>query len=211
LIDIGSTTTDIIPLKDGRPVTLGMTDPERMVSGELIYTGVTRSPLCAVARDIPWRGQRCPLAHELFATTWDAYLTLGYLPEEPQSTYTADGRPATKNNARDRLARAICVDREMFDEHDAIAAAESISRDQLNLLKTALNAVLQRMDGTPSTIVISGQGEFLARRLLEAVELRGEIVALSAKLGPIVSQAAPAHALAVLAREKLQQRNIASQ
>ena len=53
LIDVGSTTTDIVPLQDGRPTPQGRTDPERMRSGELVYTGVRRTPLCA-----SWRRRR---------------------------------------------------------------------------------------------------------------------------------------------------------
>ena len=100
LIDIGSTTCDLIPLVDGQPVTIGKTDPNRMINGELIYTGVERSPVCAVAQLVPWRGRKCPTAHEVFATMWDVYLTLGDLPEEPKSTHTADRRPATHGGPR---------------------------------------------------------------------------------------------------------------
>jgi hypothetical protein len=211
LIDIGSTTSDIIPLKNGWPVARGLTDPERMASGELVYTGVTRSPVCAVARDVPWRGERCPLAHELFATMWDVYLMLGDLPEEPQSLHTADGRPATKTAAHDRLARAICADREMFDDRDAMTAAESIAAAQRSLLNAALQRVLQRMEMQPATIITSGQGEFLARRLIEEPQLRGKVVSVSCELGPQVSQAATAHALAVLAREAWERKDVEQQ
>ncbi len=48
LIDIGTTTTDIIPLVDGVPVPLGRTDPDRLRSGELVYRGWRRTPLCAL-------------------------------------------------------------------------------------------------------------------------------------------------------------------
>ena len=74
LIDIGSTTTDVIPLVDGLPRNQGKTDTQRLLCGELVYTGVERSPVCAVVGHLPYRGQLCPVAQELFATTWDAYL-----------------------------------------------------------------------------------------------------------------------------------------
>ena len=131
VIDVGSTTTDIIPLIDGAPVAMGHTDPKRMLSGELVYTGVERSPLCAVVNALPWRGRKCPIAHELFATTWDVYLMLGDLPEEPSRGNTADRRAATKDTAWDRLARSICADREMFSLADAQAAAEGAAAAQL--------------------------------------------------------------------------------
>src|SRR6185503_8193489 len=43
LIDIGSTTTDIIPIIDGRVAVSGRTDPDRLASGELVYTGALRT------------------------------------------------------------------------------------------------------------------------------------------------------------------------
>lgn len=201
LVDIGSTTCDVVSLVDGRPAAAGNTDPERLAAGELIYTGVVRSPVCAVASALPWRGKQVPTAHELFATTWDAYLTLGDLPEEPRSRHTADGRPATKAAARDRLARSICADRTMFDEADAQAAATAIARAQLAKIAIAAQGVLRRLPSQPGAVVISGQGEFLARQLLERMKSSAEVISLNERLGAALSQAAPAHALAVLARE----------
>jgi (4-(4-[2-(gamma-L-glutamylamino)ethyl]phenoxymethyl)furan-2-yl)methanamine synthase len=202
VLDLGSTTCDITPLINGLPVAVGRTDPQRLVNGELVYTGVERSPVCAVVRSLPWRGQTCPVAQELFATTWDAYLSLDDLPEEPDSTHTADGRPATRSCARDRLARAICADREMFDERDAMEAASTIAAAQLEQLHAAVVTVAGRMAVEPQMAVICGQGEFLLRRLLERWWPALRVVSLTERLGPNVSRVAPAHALAVLARER---------
>lgn len=201
LIDIGSTTCDFIPLADGLPAATGKTDPERLACGELVYTGVVRSPVCAVVAALPWRRMQVPVAQELFATTYDAYLTLGDLPEAPNDRQTADGRAATRAAARDRLARAICADRETFSDDDAQAAAAAIARTQLSKLAIAMQGVLRRLPQPPGTIVTGGQGEFLAGRLIEKLGLNVAIVSLAETLGPNLSRVAPAHALAVLARE----------
>ena len=201
LVDVGSTTCDLIPLVDGQPVTIGKTDPNRMINGELIYTGVQRAPVCAVAQLVPWRGRKCPLAHENFATMWDAYLTLGDLPEEPTSVHTADRRPATKAAARDRLARSICADREMFSESDARIMAEALAQAQLRKISAIATQLIARLLQPPHTVVISGRGEFLARRVLDKLKLKANIVSLTRELGTELSRCAPAHALAVLARE----------
>ncbi len=201
LLDIGSTTCDLVPLENGRPVPLGHTDPERLMSGELVYTGVVRSPVCAVATSLPWHGAQVPTAHELFATTLDAYLTWGELPEEPECTQTADGRPATKAAARDRLARMICADRGMFDDNDALAAATAVARAQLAKIAVAAQAVVRTMSSPPTTVVACGQGEFLASRLMEKLKLSATLVTLGNELGADLSRVATAHALAVVARE----------
>ncbi len=137
VIDVGSTTCDLVPLRDGQPAARGRTDPERLVWGELVYTGVQRSPISAVARQLPWRGQLCPTAQELFATTWDVYLLLGDLPEEASSAQTADGRPATRRFAHERLARAICADREMVGLDEALEMARAAADAQLSQLAAA--------------------------------------------------------------------------
>lgn len=201
LIDIGSTTCDLIPLVDGLPVTIGKTDTNRMINGELIYTGVQRPPVCAVANLVPWRGRKCPVAQEVFATMWDVYLTLGELPEEPNSTHTADRRGATKAAARNRLARAICADREVFSEHDAKVISESLAQSQMSKIAAIATQLLARLQQPPHTVVISGRGEFLARAVLDKIKLKANIVSLTRELGPELSYCAPAHALAVLARE----------
>jgi probable H4MPT-linked C1 transfer pathway protein len=202
LIDIGSTTTDIILLVDGRPKIQGLTDTERLLSGELVYTGVERSPVCAVLGHLPYRQQSCPVAQELFATTWDAYLILSELPEEPENKNTADGRPATRDAAQARLARCICADSTTFDVNDAIAVAEAIRRGQVALIAAALAKV--QLEQTIETIILSGHGEFLARGVFDYFEVPKRIVSLTAELGPELSRCAPAHALAVLAREGIE-------
>ncbi|MCA9118530.1 MAG: hypothetical protein KDA79_25890, partial [Planctomycetaceae bacterium] len=57
LVDIGSTTTDVIPLMDGFPQTAGRTDQQRMANSELVYTGTVRTPVCAVVKGVPWNGR----------------------------------------------------------------------------------------------------------------------------------------------------------
>jgi len=200
-IDIGTTTTDIIPLADGKVVAAGKGDTERLIHGELVYTGVERSPLCAVISAAPWRGNQCPLAQEVFATTLDVYLTLGDFPDDPASTRTADGRPATREAARDRLARAICADRTMFTAEEATAMAEAATRSQLAKIAVAAGQVVKRLPGPPQTVIVSGRGEFLARRVAERMWSGARVLSLHDQLGPDVSACAPAHALAVLSRE----------
>jgi probable H4MPT-linked C1 transfer pathway protein len=201
LVDIGSTTCDLIPLVDGQPSTKEVSDTDRLVSGELVYTGVERTPVCALVHEIPYRGQGCPVAREVFATAGDVYLLLGELREEAQSTQTADGRPATIDAARVRLGRMICADGEAFTHQDAAAACDAIRAAQLATIVSAARQIVRRLPGALTKVVLSGQGEFLARRAVEELGLRCEVVSLTKELGPEISRCAPAHGLAVLARE----------
>jgi probable H4MPT-linked C1 transfer pathway protein len=199
LVDLGSTTTDIIPLAADKPEASGRTDTQRLLAGELVYTGIERTPVCAMADSIPYRGRLCSVARELFATMWDVYLVLDQLPEEPESTNTADGRPATKAAAVDRLARMICADSDSFEFDDAVNAARYLSEVQRRQIETAFDQVLARMASSPKTVVLSGQGEFLLRQMFDGRMTTAKLVSLTEELGPVLSRCAPAHALAVIA------------
>lgn len=201
LIDVGSTTTDLVPIADGALRNQGVDDASRMMRGELVYTGVTRTPLCAVAPAAVYRGRPCPLAAEWFATTQDVYLTLGSLPEAPLSYATANGRPATVEAARDRLARQICLDRDSFTTEDARHFAESMRKAQIAKIGAAGVGLVRQMGIPPRTVIVSGQGEFLARLVASRLAPQASVVSLNERLGERQSVAAPAHALAVLAAE----------
>ncbi|HYT89715.1 MAG TPA: hydantoinase/oxoprolinase family protein [Gemmataceae bacterium] len=195
LIDIGSTTTDIVPLVDGKPAPRGRPDPDRLRCGELVYTGVRRTPLCALLGG--------GAAAELFATTLDVCLILEALPEDPSDRATADGRPATRAAAHARLARMLCADAETCTPAETRKLAERALLKQVHLLTSALRQVSERLPGL-QTVILAGSGEFLARTALAEQEHfpLSKIVSLTEQLGPEISQAACAYALAVLASEQ---------
>ncbi|GAC1449694.1 MAG: hypothetical protein NVSMB9_33660 [Isosphaeraceae bacterium] len=205
LIDVGSTTTDLIPLHDGRVVARGRTDTERLQTGELVYAGVRRTPLCALAHRVPFRGRATALAAELFATTLDVFLSLGDLPEDPLDFATADGRPATVVAARDRLARMVCADREGFSPSDAAQLSIALVEILFSRLEHACAQIDPSGSSRPSTIVVSGSGEFFAGRLgRRLLAPGGRLLRLSESWGPLSSSAACASALLRIASDSAQ-------
>jgi probable H4MPT-linked C1 transfer pathway protein len=196
LIDVGSTTVDIVPLLDGRPVPRGRTDPERLASGELVYTGVGRTPLCAL---LGGAAEGPPVAAELFATTRDAYLVLGLAADVEADCNTADGRPATRACAQARLARMLCADLETSTEAQRRALAVAAARQQAALVRRAL----ERLPAPPRTAVLSGEGEFLATGAMFGLPWAPScgLLWLRDRLGGEVSRAACAYAVAVLLAE----------
>ena len=197
LIDIGSTTADIVPIHRGRPVPLGRTDIERLRCHELVYTGVRRTPVCAL---LGAEG-----AAEWFATTLDVYLLLGNLPEDFADGQTADGGPATRQAAHARLARMLCSDSEALSEREARMLATRVSTMQIELLRRAVANVGAGVPSRPSGVMLAGSGEFLAREVLRGIDSLREttVISLSERLGLEVSKAACAYALAVLASERI--------
>jgi hypothetical protein len=203
LIDIGSTTTDLIPLADGMAHARGRTDTERLQTGELVYVGVRRTPLCAIATDLPFQGLPTGLMAEFFASTLDIYLTLEETQADPTDLSTADGRPATKSAALNRMARMVGADKTNFSNDDAIAFAHAADKAVLDRLESAAIRACESTIGRPLRAVVSGSGEFLARRLAERLGCQGvNVIGLREAWGPIASSAGCAHALAILAPER---------
>lgn len=199
LIDLGTTTCDIIPIIDGKPATLGLTDPERLAAGELVYTGVERTPLFALLDSLRLSDKAVPTVPELFATTADAYVLLGDLPEDQHNTDTADSRPRTKRHAHARIARSICADASMMSLSEATQAAKLVGQTQQDQISRAIQQVVERLDKPPAEIVMSGRGEFLIKKALAALPWQARGLSLSKLLGHEVSRCATAQALAALA------------
>ena len=203
LIDIGSTTTDLIPLNRGQVAACGRSDTDRLQTGELVYAGVHRTPVCALATELPFRGSVTGLAAEIFASTLDVYLTLGAIAPNPSDLSTADGRPATVEAARDRLARMVGTDRDGFTQEDARAFADAADACLMHRLVLAAERASEATIGRPSVAVVSGSGEFLARRLARRIiEREGPIISLKEVWGAVASSAGCAFALVKLAAER---------
>ena len=195
LVDIGSTTTDVIPLRDGRVVARGRTDPERLVSGELVYTGAVRTNVAAVVSRVPLGDGDCPVAAEYFAVTGDAHVLLGNMDPADYTCPTPDGRPATREFAAERLARVVCADVEMLAPAAIEAIAAAVADAQVRSIAAALAQVAPRVGPSPP-VVATGQGAFLAYQAAARCGLASSD--LSAWLGVDVGTAAPAVAVAWL-------------
>ncbi len=201
LIDVGSTTTDVIPLVDGEVAARGRSDTERLLNHELLYRGVGRTPICAVVRSLPWRGTPCSIAAEVFSTTADAYVLTGDLREDPQADWTADGLPLTKERSQQRLARQLCADASELGPEDFEKIAATVRNSQYDELAHVVQAVAERMPKSPSVCIVSGTGEFLAEAVTKRELAECRFVSLAREIGLLASRCAPAHAIAVLAAE----------
>ncbi|MBT6055119.1 MAG: hypothetical protein HOH16_06780 [Planctomycetaceae bacterium] len=202
LIDIGSTTTDIVPISCGKPAPKGLTDWDRLIHDELIYTGMERTPLPTLVHALPHRGTMRPLAREWFATTQDVWLLLDCLEEDSMSDNTADRKPVTRDAARVRIARTMLLEPNAFTLADAIEAAEAIATSQMILIKDAMEPIRQHQQ-KEDCIVLSGQGETIARKVLSHMNWEPRTISLKHAYGDKISRVAPAHAVALIARQIL--------
>jgi len=209
LIDMGSTTTDIIPLEQGFPVPTGLTDVERLLSGELVYTGGRRTPLAMVAQSVPLRGQQCPLAAESFATTLDLYLMLEHVKEASDDLETANGRPATREAACNRLARSVCCDITELSEQEALTMAEFIAGEQKKQVMRAIDQVLERITEPVEAVLMSGSAVFLVEQIVSEhpVLSQAHRTNVAEIFEPAIADAACGFAVARLAAERVRKQD----
>jgi hypothetical protein len=195
VIDVGSTTTDLVPLSDGTAAPRAHLDPERLKKKELVYTGVRRTPLCALLGETG--------AAEVFATTHDAYIVLNRMPEEPENRQTANGRPATLAEARLRLAHMLCGDCESCPEAITDCLARDVWQRQVTLVRRAVDQAVAGFNRAPSAVIMAGSGEFLIRDVLATFpSLPFRLISLTEELGPVISEAVCAYAISILSMER---------
>ena len=198
MIDVGSTTADVVPIAAGRVAAAGRTDLDRLLAGELVYTGALRTNLAAIAPRVPVRGGSCPVASELFAISADVQLILGHLAPGAYTCATPDGRPATVEFARERVARLVCADAEQMAAEEIDAIAAFLHAEQVRQIEAAVRRVSGRFGGEPPVVPL-GAGAFLAR---EAAEHLGRAV-VELPWSAAERDAAPAAALAELLAGRL--------
>jgi hypothetical protein len=205
LIDVGSTTADIIPILDGQVACQDRTDMGRLMSGELVYTGAVRTHLAAIVHAVPVRGRWCPVASEHFAISGDIHLILGHLRSEDYVFPTPDGRLPTIESARRRLARLVCADVEMLSAAEIDEMARYIYQQQLGQISAAIWQVRSRFAERADLLVVAmGSGAFLAVEASRRLGLAALNVA--AHWGPEASAVAPCVAVAQLLAEQIETR-----
>ena len=140
-IDTGSTTTDIIPIKDGKECAIGKSDFDRSATGELVYTGTLRTNLASFLDKVELNGKNYRVASELFAQTADVYMVLDLITEEDYVCDTFDGESKSKIDCAKRIARVVCADLEMLSKEDILNMAEYIHERQIAQIADGLKQV----------------------------------------------------------------------
>lgn len=212
VLDVGSTSTSIIPIIDGKVAAKGKTDLEKLMCGELVYTGSLRTNVAATVQSIPIpiRGELATVASELFAQSGDVHLVLGNISEKDYTCETADGRGKTRLEAMARLARVVCADIDMLSEQEILELAKVFYALQLRQISRPLARVYSNVKphaGDRVVVVVTGLGKgFLAKK---AAEKNGadEVIDLASIVQEEAVLATPAYAVALMAAQKLEGEN----
>lgn len=164
LVDMGSTTTDIVPLQAGRAQPQALTDAGRLASDELVYTGIIRTPVMSIVQRVPFAGQWQRLAAEHFATMADVYRLTGQLDAAHDMADTADGAGKSMAESARRLARMVGRDLEDAEMAAWLALARYIAQSQLQEIRAAVERVLSPAP-SDAPLVGAGAGRFVVREL----------------------------------------------
>ena len=209
VIDVGSTSTSIIPVIEGHISAVGKTDFEKLMNGELVYTGSLRTNIAAIVNSIPLRGGIARVASELFAQSGDANLVLGNITAKEYTAETADGRGKTRDEAMERLARVVCADAEMLTAQEIVQIARYVHDKQVEQVAEGLNQVYSRTKSPKKAnipAVITGIGrDFIARNAAQRIGI-DEIIDLGKLTRNDAVAASPAVGVALMAASKVEGR-----
>lgn len=170
-VDIGSTTTDILLLNDNQVIAEGYSDYQRLLSQELVYTGIVRTAVMAVAQSALDKEQEIGLMAEYFATMADVYRLTGELDESHDQTDTADGAEKTVFASAKRLARMIGCDFHPEELARWQQFAFNIRGQQLQKIQAACQRRLAWQGKSKDRPIIgAGIGRFLVRQVALSLE-----------------------------------------
>ncbi|MEJ2244711.1 MAG: hydantoinase/oxoprolinase family protein [Acidobacteriota bacterium] len=173
LVDVGSTTTDIMPILGGKVCVDGRTDTERLSSGELVYTGFLRTNLAAIVQSVPVAGRSCRVSSEYFAVSGDVHLILGYLEPQDYTCPAPDNRPPTIECARSRLCRLGCADTEMLSLPEIEELARYVYGHQVQQIRSGLQQVISRLSELRRhPVIVFGTGAFLGEEAAAGLGLK---------------------------------------
>ncbi len=203
VVDVGSTSTSIIPIMDGKIATKGKTDLEKLQNGELVYSGSLRTNVATIVDKIPVKGKMTRVSSELFSQSGDVHLLLGNITEKEYTAETCDGRGKTRNETASRLARVVCADTDMLTEQEIRGMAKFVYGKQVEQIADGLKQVSDRIKQAKMAVVTGLGREFLARKAAEKVGFNN-IIALEELLSVDAAVVSPSVGIALMVAEQLE-------
>jgi probable H4MPT-linked C1 transfer pathway protein len=208
LIDVGTTTTDLVPIKAGAVAARGHNDGERLAGGELIYTGAVRTPVMAVARTALFNGRMQRIAAERFATMADVWRLMGELPQDADPYPTPDLKGKSTQESAARLARMLGRDLGDAGLLAMIDLARHFASCQVAEIEAAAAALLARDEiAVDAPVIGAGCGRFIARQVAERLGRpycdMAELIDCAPELRDMAAVCTPAVAVGLLAELRL--------
>ena len=201
LVDVGSTTTDIVPVKDGKPCSNARFDWERLGRGELVYTGAINTGVGSILRRINVAGTESWVSSEDFSISGDVHLICGNISELTFRSYTR-GNNAPPKESLTRLAHMVCADDMLLERRVIEDMARQVWKKQVSDISSGLRQVYESQRTLyrqkPPVICCGLGAEFLGARAARACGF-DRVTTADRLWGFGVPILAPAVAMAVMA------------
>jgi len=205
IVDVGSTTTSIIPVLNGRVAAKGMNDLEKLMVGELVYTGVLRTNVAAIVSQVPIKRKIANVSSEFFAQSGDVHLILGNIKPDDYTVDTPDGRGVSLNEAAARIARIVCADLNLLTINEVKAIAKYVYEAQIQQIVKGLRKLIKNFPSfrfKPAYTAGLG-GKILAWKALKKAGFK-DLKDLSKFIGVSEAKAVSAFSLALMGAEFLE-------
>ncbi|MBO8178862.1 MAG: H4MPT-linked C1 transfer pathway protein [Archaeoglobus sp.] len=167
-IDMGSTTTDIIPVTS--KINAGKTDFERLKRRELVYFGILRTPVFYVLKEF----NSVPLCPEFFAITADVFILTGDIQERDYTCNTPDGKGKSGEECMRRLARTVCSDLDELGESNVKELALEAKWSMIDTVSEIIKA--KSAEYGLNKVFACGIGEFLIKEACEEAEIDCQLI-----------------------------------
>lgn len=179
VVDVGSTTTTITPVVNGKPSPQGLNDVEKMIVGEIVYVGSLRTPLSSVGALIPLNGAWCRVSSEYFANIGDVNRLLNHISEDEYDVETPDRRGKSIEDCHNRLSRTVCGDGKMLTLLQTKLIARFLYERAVEMIFNGLIQVLSRLaseGNLPSVAFAAGLGDFMALDAIKRAGIEGIVL-----------------------------------
>ena len=211
VVDVGSTTTSIIPVINGKIAAEGRTDLEKLQNGELVYSGSLRTNIATIINDIPIQGITARVSSEMFAQSGDIHLLLDNITENEYTAETCDGRGKTRRETMARLARVVCADIDMLTEQEIVDMAQFVYDRQVEQIAGGLKQVYERIKPPIQEkimVVVTGLGRnFLARKAAEKSGF-SDVIDMSELVGAEAAVVSPSVGVALMVASSLEGKTV---
>lgn len=211
-IDVGTSSTDLVPVMDGVPDPEAARDPDRynldrLKTERFIWYGLTATPLDYVSHESEAEGERWPL-YPRMAKTEVLTSLLGLAPRELTETHAYGGKFPAPGEARFQLAQACGLDVRLVGEETLTAIAHDLYRRMVERVAESVRKVTDLAGLVPRSDMqgaVMGLGrESLARDALLLAGFRPErLVDVEEVLGHGLSSVSTAYGAALRGLEEV--------
>ena len=202
IVDFGSTTTDIICIKNKIIKNLSFDDFSRLKNNELIYTGLTRTPIFGIMNELSLNGINYPVIPEFFSSMSDVYRINKSLDKILDIDDTADNTEKNLNQSFIRVARNFGFDFDKSNKELLKKISRKLINCQMNKIAVSLDKLIIKFNMSKKVpIVLCGIGNKVLRNFLKSkniLEFEKFTHSYKKNLKTIATHHAPAYSVAFL-------------